>query len=66
MFYTDDPERDFRAYDAKQARYLAKLPKCADCDEPIQEDHFYLINDEPICADCMEANYRKRVEDYVE
>lgn len=66
MFYTDDPGLDFLRHDAEQERELKKLPVCADCGEPVQDDHYYDINGEVICPDCMEANYRKRTEDYVE
>lgn len=43
-----------------------KSPKCSDCDEFLKGKHFYLINDEVICPDCLENNYKKDVEDYVE
>lgn len=62
---SDDPIKDFERYDAAQAEQLKKLPRCADCDEPIQDDHYYLINDECICPDCIDSNYKKWVEDYV-
>ena len=64
MYYTDDPARDFLRRDVKQERKLQKLPKCWDCDEPIQQEEFYLINDVPVCEDCLKY-YRKRTEDYV-
>lgn len=65
-YISDDPIKDFERYDAEQARLLQKLPRCADCDEPIQDDHYYLINDEPICPDCIDSNYRKDIGDYIE
>lgn len=66
MFITDDPVQDFLNHDREQQARLDKLPKCADCGEPVQDDHYYLINDEVICPICMESNYRKAVDDYVE
>ena len=66
MFYSDDPERDFLRHDAKQQKELERLPICADCGERVQDDHYYLINDEVICPDCLEANYRKDVQDWFE
>lgn len=66
MFYSDDPIADFGAWDAEQNKRIARLPVCADCDEPIQDDHFYLINGECICPDCMDGNYKKCVEDFIE
>ena len=65
MFYrTDDPLADFNRWDAEQQAALNKLPKCAECGEHIQADHYFLINDEPICPDCLDSNYRKEIEDY--
>lgn len=66
MFYSDDPLFDFYRHDAEQEAWLAKRPKCADCCEHVQDDHFYLINDEVICPDCLESHFRKDVEDFYE
>lgn len=63
---TDDPIKDFERWDAAQAEQLKKLPRCADCDEPIQDDHYYLINDECICPDCLDSGYRKNTEDFID
>ena len=52
--YSDDPVADFEAYDAEQEAALELLPKCSHCGEPIQDDTCFLINDEPICENCME------------
>lgn len=65
MFYrTDDPHADFDRWDAEEQKALDKLPICADCGEPVQDDHFYEICDEVICPDCIE-NYRKPIEDCI-
>lgn len=66
IFRTDDPAADFAAWEAEQESWLAKRPVCADCDEPIQDDHYFDINGEAICPDCMEGNYRKEIGDYIE
>jgi formylmethanofuran dehydrogenase subunit E len=50
----------------QQEAWLRKRPVCADCDEPIQADHYFDINGEAICPDCMEGNYRKDIGDYIE
>ena len=44
---------------------LERLPRCAECDEYIQDDYFFEINDEPVCGECLIANHRKAVDDYV-
>jgi formylmethanofuran dehydrogenase subunit E len=55
----------WEAHDAERERQLAKLPHCADCDEPIQDETAYYINGEWICEDCMSA-YLVNVGDYIE
>ena len=58
MVYTDDPIADFHAHDAEQTKWLKKLPVCADCLEPIQDETAYYINGEWICQDCMSSYER--------
>ena len=45
----------WETYDDNQNRLLKELPICADCGEYIQDDHYYLINDEVICPECIET-----------
>lgn len=66
MSRTDDPCADFDRWDAEQQMELEKRPECADCGQYVQDDHYYLINDEVICPDCLEAGYRKEIEEYIE
>ena len=67
MFYrTDDPAADFDRYDAEQESELEKMPVCSYCCQPIQDDYLYEINDELICEECINDNFRKSVEDYVQ
>lgn len=54
--WTDDPVFDAERYTAEQEAELDKLPKCADCGHPIQ--------DELICPDCLDSNYRRETDDY--
>lgn len=61
MYRTSDPVADFLAYDAAQARALEWLPVFADCEEPIQDDHYYIIEGVPVCPACLESNYRHEV-----
>jgi formylmethanofuran dehydrogenase subunit E len=65
MPYSDDPIRDFERYDSGQARELRRLPVCAECGEPIQDEHCFEINDELICEQCLNQNHRKYVDDYI-
>ena len=52
--YSDDPLMDFERWDAEQYDELKERPRCSQCDEPIQEDSAFRINDELICEECME------------
>ena len=61
-FRSDDPVADFYCHDHEQAKRLAELPVCDCCGHPIQDDHYYLINGDNICPDCLENYYRKDVD----
>lgn len=63
---TDDPHADFDRWDAGQEKWLARLPRCSECGEPIQDDFFYLINDEPVCEECLNREYLKFRDDYID
>ncbi len=66
MSWTWDALRDWERHDAQQQAALDKLPKCAYCDQPIQTDECYEINDELVCPDCLNEHHRKWVEDYIQ
>ena len=66
MFYSDDPVADFYRHDAQQQAELDKLPRCSECDKPIQEEFCYEVNGELICDECMHNNHRKWVDDFME
>lgn len=63
MFFTDDPVADAARYAEEQQKELDKLPRCDYCDEPIQDDFYFSINDEVICEECMVEHYRKHTTD---
>lgn len=46
-------------------RRLAERPVCSYCEEHVQHDHFFLINDEIVCPDCLDSFFRKDVDDFV-
>lgn len=64
-FRTGDPIADFDSRDAEEAKWLESLPNCDICGKPIQDKHLYLINDEFVCQDCLERDFRKWTDDYV-
>lgn len=54
MPYTDDPIQDFLNHDAEQQAYLDKLPKCANCKQPIQQETAVVIEGHFYCDTCIE------------
>ena len=64
--YIPDYIDQFNEHEARQQRELDRLPKCDYCDEPITGDYLYDINSVVICEACLNDNFRKPVEDYVE
>lgn len=65
MYFTDNPVKDHDRYQEEQDKQLQKLPKCSMCDEHIQTDYLYEINDEVVCEECLNEHFRKNVEDYI-
>ena len=70
MLRTDDPIADFLRHDEEQQRQLDRLPKCAYCHEPIQDNHCYAIDGDLVHLDCaidyLDSDYRVNVDDYLE
>lgn len=64
--YTDNPIADYDRYDMEQMKKLQRLPVCAECGEPIQDDECYEINGEIICAECLKDNHRRWTDDLIE
>lgn len=54
------------AHQSKIEAKLARLPKCYECDQPIQDDDCYEFNNELICPDCLNDNHKKFTGDYME
>ena len=63
VYRTDDPGRDFDAWEADQERELERLPVCSECGERILDDFLYEIYGELICEECLRENYRKMTSD---
>lgn len=60
-YYSDDPVKDYDRYCNDLEAELDKLPKCDDCNNPIQDEEAYYINDCWICEDCM-SSYKREVQ----
>lgn len=66
MPWTDDPVADYDRFDAEQTKELERLPRCSECDQPIQGEECWEFNGELICEECLNDNHRKSVEDFLE
>ena len=55
----------WESYEAKREKELEKLPRCSECDNPIQEEECYMFNDELICEQCLNDNHKKNTDDYI-
>lgn len=56
----------FEDHDWDQANELSKIPVCSICEEPIQDDYLYVIDDEIICEECLRENFRRLTEAFIE
>ena len=65
-FRHGDPLDDFDRRDAEDARWYARLPKCDECKCTIEDEHYYDIDGEILCEDCLKKKYRKNSYDYAE
>lgn len=66
MYHTDDPIADFNRWDAERAEKESRLPLCCYCDQRVQDDYFYLINDEVVCEECLNNYFRHSAEDNID
>lgn len=64
-YISDNPIRDFELWDAEQEKSIIKLPKCCECDEPIQDDYCYQFDGELICENCLKENHREPTENFI-
>ena len=56
----------YRDYEEEQEKELEKYPVCSVCGEYITDEHYYDINDEFMCEECLKDNFRKSVDEYLE
>ena len=63
MMNIPDNYSQWLSHEREQEQWFARLPICADCDNPIQDEYAYYINGEWICENCMDS-YKREVEVY--
>ena len=60
-------EDNYSLWEAKMAReeiWLNSRPVCGYCGEHIQYGYYFDINDEVVCQDCLDAHFRKDIDEY--
>lgn len=60
-YRTDDPYADFCSHEREQERLAAQLPECDYCGKHV-DDHYYYIDGEIYCEDCLRENFYRSVE----
>ena len=66
MSFTDDPVADFLSHDREQADRLERLPKCAHCGDPIQEDYGFEYEGDLYCEECFDWHIKPLMRVFVE
>lgn len=66
FFPTNDPILDHYRYEDEREKELRRMPRCSECNNPIQEDILFEWNGKLICPECTMTNHRKYTEDYME
>lgn len=55
----------WRAHEREREKALERLPKCDECDKPIQEETCFQFNGELVCEKCLRENHRVWTDDYI-
>ena len=53
-------------HQSKVEKEQARLPKCCECDEPIEDDDCYEFDNQLICPRCIDNNHRISTYEYME
>lgn len=63
----EQTERHYREEEEYERKVRDLAPECRICGEKIEDEYFYFFGgDECYCEDCMDREYRKRLDDYIE
>lgn len=60
----EDNYSQWEAKTAMEESWLNSRPVCEYCGHPIQDEYYYSINDEAVCQDCLDAHFRKDIDEY--
>jgi formylmethanofuran dehydrogenase subunit E len=48
----------WESHELEKERRLAMLPICDYCGHTIQDEHYYLINGDVVCCECLDTNFK--------
>lgn len=65
MTFTDNPVKDAEVWLKEEDEWRESLPKCCNCQNPIDDDYFYDIEGDFYCFDCLKKLYRKDICEYM-
>lgn len=65
FYRTNDPERDLDRWLEIQEIRNARLPHCCECGDAIIDDNYYLIDDKIYCQKCLDENFLRNTDDYM-
>ena len=65
-FRTNDPDRDFDILDLEQERRRARHPYCDDCGERIDDEHYFDVDGDILCEECLKDRYQRFCADYMD
>ncbi len=66
MYYSNDPVADAERYEADRESELQKCPVCWNCGEYIQDDYCYKIGDAIYCDNCLQNDFRRNTDDFID
>ncbi len=70
MVFSDDPVRDFLRYDSERedaaAADLRRCPICANCGQPIKDEHLLDIDGDLYCMACTKELFFRSSANYME
>ena len=65
MSWTGDAWRDADIYHERLMRRERRLPRCADCREPIESKRCYVFGKKIYCPECIEELHETKTEYYM-
>lgn len=61
----DDNYSLWERREAEYERWLKKLPRCDECNKPIQEETCFEFDGLLICDECLELNHKRFTDDFI-